>query len=199
MGAAQKRRTLYLYCGACFQTLAPAMSTIQSCELPGSALLRAYRDSGGYTDCYVTEVAWPVSRPDYVEAFYTTAVFKLERRILGWFAAAPSSDEEVRRLASGALDAFAAWRVEAQTPEQLLLRDVSGRTRSWLMVEPVGSLEPSGSTRLYFGSAVVPVVSAGKASLGVAFRALLGFHKAYSRLLLHAARSRLNARIREKK
>jgi hypothetical protein len=175
------------------------MSTILSCVLPHGALLSAYRDRGAYTDCYVTEVAWPVSRREYVEAFYTPAVFKLERRILGWFAAAPSSDEEVRRLASGALDAFAAWRVEAQTSEQLLLRDVSGRTRSWLMVEPIGSLEPSSGTRLYFGSAVVPVAGAGKASLGVAFRALLGFHKVYSRLLLHSARSRLNARIRVKK
>jgi hypothetical protein len=54
-------------------------------------------------------------------------------------------------------------------------------------------------TRLYFGSAVVPVVSAGKASPGVAFGALLGFHKVYSRLLLHAARSRLKARTRAKK
>lgn len=28
-----------------------------------------------------------MSRPEYVEAFCTTAVFKLERRILRWFAA----------------------------------------------------------------------------------------------------------------
>lgn len=176
------------------------MSTIQSCELPQGALLSAYRDRGAYTDCYVTEVAWPVSRSEYVEAFYTTAVFKLERQILKWFAATPSTDEEARQLASGALDAFAAWRVEGQTSDQLLLRDVSGRTRSWLMVEPIGSLEPSRGTRLYFGSAVVPVVSAGygKATLGFAFRALLGFHKGYSRFLLHAARSRLN-RARAKK
>ena len=175
------------------------MSTILSCALPHGALLSAYRDRGAYTDCYATEVAWAVSRAEYVEAFYTTALFKLERRILGWFAAAPSSDEEVRRLASGALDAFAAWRVEAQTSEQLLLRDTSGRTRSWLMVEPIGGLGPSGSTRLYFGSAVVPVAGAGTASPGIAFRALLGFHKVYSRLLLHAAGSRLNARTRAKK
>jgi hypothetical protein len=200
----ERNRALHLYCGACFQTVVPgrpSMSKIQSCELPRIALLRAYRDRGAYTDCYVTEVAWPVSRPEYVEAFYTTAVFKLERQILKWFAATPSTDEEVRQLASGALDAFAAWRLEGQTSDQLLLRDVSGRTRSWLMVEPIERDKPSGSTRLYFGSAVVPVVSAGsgKATLRFTFRALLGFHKIYSRFLLHAARRRLNTRARAKK
>ena len=174
------------------------MSTIQPCELPRTSLLRAYRDRDAYTDCYVTEVAWPVSRPEYVEAFYTTAVFKLERQILRWFAATPSSDEEARRLASGERDAFAAWRVEAQSPDQLLLCDVSGRTRSWLMVEPIAHHERPTGTRLYFGSAVVPVASAktGKPTLGFPFRALLGFHKLYSRILLRTASARVRTRIR---
>jgi hypothetical protein len=60
------------------------------------------------------------------------------------------------------------------------------------MVAEVGSAAGSG-TRLYFGSAVVPVVDAksGQPTLGFAFRALLGFHKLYSRVLLRAARARL--------
>lgn len=176
-------------------------SSIQPCELPRGALLHAYRDRGAYTDCYVTEVARAVSRSEYVEAFYTTPVFKLERQILRWFAATPSTDREARQLASGALDSFAAWRVEGRTPDQLLLCDVSGRTRSWLMVEPIEHRAPPGSTRLYFGSAVVPIVSArsGKATLGFTFRALLGFHKLYSRILLRAARARLNGNAHAKK
>ena len=43
------------------------------------ALLRKYLHRGAYVDCYVTEVARPVSHSEYVEAFYTTVVFKVER------------------------------------------------------------------------------------------------------------------------
>ena len=66
--------------------------------------------------------------------------------------------------------------------------------RSWLMVDPVGH----GVTRLYFGSAVVPVTNArtGSAGLGTAFVALLGFHKLYTRILLRAASMRLASSTR---
>ena len=85
--------------------------------------------------------------------------------------------------------------MEAQSGEQLLLCDMAGRTRSWLMALPLEREGRAIGTRLYFGSAVVPVVGAsGQATLGFAFRALLGFHKLYSRVLLHAARSRLAQR-----
>jgi hypothetical protein len=174
------------------------MSTIEPCELPTDALLRKYQGRGAYTDCHATEVAWPIGRAEFVEAFYTTGVFKLERLILDWLASRPSTDDEARQLAAGTRDAFAAWTVEEQTAEQLLLRDVSGRTLSWLMVAPVGNGDRVGSTRLYFGSAVIPVVNAdtGKTALGFTFRSLLGFHKLYSRVLLRAARSRLVRRHR---
>jgi hypothetical protein len=169
------------------------MSSIEPCELPANALLRKYNIQGAYTDCYATEVACPITRADYVEAFYTTGVFKLERLVLDWLASKPSTDDEARQLAIGARDTFAAWTVEEQAPDQLLLREISGRTRSWLMVAATNHGDHAGSTRLYFGSAVVPVVDSrtGKTTLGSNFRALLGFHKLYSRVLLHAARSRL--------
>ena len=51
-------------------------------------------------------------------------------------------------------------------------------------------VKPSGTaTRLYFGSAVVPVVheASGQRRMGFGFRALLGFHKLYSRILLRSA------------
>ena len=50
-------------------------------------------------------------------------------------------------------------------------------------------------TRLYFGSAVVPTRdrATGEARMGTVFRALLGFHKLYSVILLSAARSRIEA------
>ena len=80
------------------------------------------------------------------------------------------------------LDAFAAWRVEDRAEDQLLLCDLPGRTRSWLMAASEGT-----RTLLYFGSAIVP--------LSPGYRALLGFHKLYSRVLLRAAKSRLERRI----
>jgi hypothetical protein len=168
------------------------MSSIQVCALPEHALLAKYARGGAYTDCYAAEVTGTVSHAQYIEAFYTGALFKLERVLLTWFAGTPSTDAQAKKLASGALGTFAAWRVEERSADQLLMCDISGRTRSWLMVAPAGS-GSSAFTRLYFGSAVVPVVDkqSGQARLGFAFKALLGFHKLYSRALLSAARSRL--------
>jgi hypothetical protein len=168
------------------------VASIQVCALPEQALLTKYARDGAYTDCYATEVARPVSQAEYIEAFYTGAVFKLERLLLAWFVSRPSTDAQAKELASGVLSDFAAWRVEGRSTDQLLMCDLSGRTRSWFMVSPVQT-GSSTSTRLYFGSAVVPVhdKASGQARLGFPFKALLGFHKLYSRVLLHAARSRL--------
>jgi hypothetical protein len=161
--------------------------------LPADALLNRYLAGGAFADCYVTEVAHPVSHAEFVEAFYTTAVFKLERTILRAFASRGSTDAQARQLAQGDLSAFAAWSVEARAPNQLLLSDYTQRTRSWLMVGAPQQQNANG-TRLYFGSAVVPARNAGTGgtSLGPVFSALLGFHKLYSRILLRAAVSRLS-------
>jgi hypothetical protein len=169
------------------------MATIRSCQLPPDALLNRYLVSGTYADCYVTEVRHRVSHAEFVEAFYTTAVFKLERLILRLFVARPSTDTQARQLARGELSAFAAWSVEGRAPNQLLLCDLSGRTRSWLMVAAPEKADFTG-TRLYFGSAVVPARSlkTGRTSLGPVFSALLGFHRLYSRVLLRAAGRRLS-------
>jgi len=164
-------------------------SAVLPCALPQASLLRRYKDVG-YADCYTTEVAGGVSQAAFVEAFYTTGLFKIERAILKWFARRPATDLDAKQLSVGAVAAFAAWRVEAQSAEQLLLADLTGRTRSWLMAD---SAAATGSTRLYFGSAVVPRQSraAGPLKMGSAFHALLGFHRLYSRLLLKAASARL--------
>lgn len=169
------------------------MPSIRRCGLPDDALLRKYLYAGAYADCYVTEVAKPVSHAEYVEAFYTTAVFKLERLILRLLAARPSTDAQAAQLAGGSLDTFAAWTVEGRAPGQLLLSDFTGRTRTWLMVAAPSNPDSTG-TRLYFGSAVVPASNraTGQGGLGLVFGALLGFHKLYSRVLLGAARSRLS-------
>lgn len=164
--------------------------SIEPCALPAAALLRKYSYDGAYVDCYVTRIATIASLPEYVEAFYTTGVFKLERWILEWLVSKPSSDAEARHLAQAQTESFAAWSVEARAPDQLLMCDFQRRTRSWLMVAP--NENGAAGTRLYFGTAVVPVRSkSGELRLGFAFSALLGFHKLYSRVLLRAATSRL--------
>lgn len=170
------------------------MAAIRRCDLPPGALLSRYQRDGAYADCYVTTIGRQVSHAEYVEGFYTTPLFKTERLLLTWLAAKPSTDVDAAQLAAGARDTFAAWTVEARAPDQLLLADYQGRTRSWLMVQATSGPASAG-TQLYFGSAVVPARSTrtgvDKKTLGPVFNVLLGFHKLYSRALLTAAASRL--------
>jgi hypothetical protein len=167
---------------------------VQPCPLPADALLARYVATGAYTDCYAAELAHRVSQAEYVEAFYTGGLFKLERWLLSLLLSRPSTDAQARQLAGAQASSFAAWRVEDRTDDQLLLCAIGGRTRSWLMVST--RQDAKQGTRLYFGSAVMPVIerSTGKRSMGFLFKALLGFHKAYSRALLASARSRLARR-----
>lgn len=165
------------------------MASVTLQALPDDASLQRYRERGAYTDCYALDVAHSVTQAQYVEAFYTTWVFKLERAILSAVVAKPSSDAQAAQLARGEREDFAAWDVEAREADQLLMRDFRRLTCSWLMSRPL----PSGGARLYFGSAVVPETDrhSGEKRMGFVFAALLGFHKLYSRILLRAAASKL--------
>jgi hypothetical protein len=166
------------------------------CALPEDALLARYARTDAYTDCYRTEVPWAVSFAEYVTAFYTTFLFKLERSILTWAVSRPSTDEQTTQLAEGKVDTFAAWYVEARSENQILLCDFRNRTRCWLMVSPLHD-DTGIRTQLYFGSAVVPLRDrmSGRPSMGWAFGALAGFHKIYSVALLYSARSLLMAKV----
>jgi hypothetical protein len=172
------------------------MPTVTACALPTGALLARLAQNGAYTDCYATDLPGHVTHAHYVAAFYTTPLFKVERFILKHAMSRPATDDDSRRLADGTSTRFSAWTVEARAPDQLLLCDVTGRTRSWLMVAPVAGPAPdglAGGTRLYFGSAVVPLRGAngGAPYMGWGFRALLGFHKLYSVALLRSAAAAL--------
>jgi hypothetical protein len=131
----------------------------------------------------------PVTQAQFIEAFYTTWLFKLERWILEKLLKLPSTDHEARQLALGQLGRFAAWTVEDRAPGQLLMCDFLGATRSWLMVSGIDEC----ATRLYFGSVVVPRTDprTGVRRLGRNYRVLMGFHRIYSRALLRAAHARL--------
>jgi len=159
--------------------------------LPQFSLLSRYATDGGYADCFATELPGDFSHAEYVAAFYTSWLFKLERLVLATLVFKPSTDQQAEQLARGERDAFAAWSVEARAPDQLMVCDFQGKTRSWLMVE-----RQDGFTKLYFGTGIVPLVDApsGRRRLSAFFRALMPFHKRYARALLAAARSRLVSR-----
>lgn len=168
------------------------MFPIQKCPIPPNSLLATYAKDGHYVDCFCTEIAGRISFADFIFAFYTTTLFKLERWILTWLVSRPSTDEEARELAEAGRATFAAWSLEARRENEVLMCDLFGRTRSWLMIIPMDD----SRTTLYFGSAVVPVRNpqTGKLSLGCIYRSLLGFHKIYSVLLLFSASRRLERR-----
>lgn len=168
------------------------MFSIQRSAIPPNSLLYAYTTHGTYADAYSTEIVGNTSLPEYISVFYTSPLFRLERLILGITISRPSTDSQASQLADGDIDSFAAWRVEGRREDEILLCDISGRTRSWLKVVPV----EDGSrprTRIYFGSAVVPArnLKSGKSSLGFVFWSLLGFHQIYSVMLLYSAKLRI--------
>ncbi len=169
------------------------MPPVTVAELPLGAFLQTYKQSQSFTDCYVIQVSGHITQATFVEAFYSSALFKIERTLLHYLAKRPASNQDAASLASGGATQFSAWRVEAQDQHQLLLADFTGRTRSWLMAE--AALDENGTqyTKLYFGSAVIPrnQTNSTTPKMGIAFNALLGFHKLYSRLLLRAAVGRM--------
>jgi len=169
------------------------MPAVRPCPVPQDSLLHAYQRGAGFADCYVTEVAGAVSQATFVEAFYTSGLFKVERTLLQHLAAKPATDADASRLAQGQAQRYSAWQVEGQSECELLLADFTGRTRSWLRASPIESRAQAPRTRLYFGSALVPRRQGGAAQpgLGWPFHALLGFHRLYSRLLLQAASRRV--------
>jgi hypothetical protein len=93
------------------------MFSVTQAAVPDDALLRTYgggvrpecwRESG---DCFGVSVDRVVSLAEFIFAFYTSPVFRLERIILGFLAGAPSTDSEARCLAEGFGTSFAVWRV----------------------------------------------------------------------------------------
>ena len=165
------------------------MFSIEKCPVPANALLAKYLVNGAYTDCYMTEISGQVHFPEFIFSFYTTRLFKIERLILKLTVSKPSTDVQVRQLADSEINKFAAWHVEDRSENEILMCDFQGRTRSWFKVIHISQ----ACTQLYFGSAISSNQNpkTGKLSLGFGYKALLGFHQIYSRLLLYSARSRL--------
>jgi hypothetical protein len=168
------------------------MFSIEKCPVPANTMLKKYSINGAYADCYLTQIPGRVLLPQYIFAFYTTPLFRLERFILKMVVSKPSTDNQVKQLADGEVEQFAAWEVENRSENEMLMCDFVSRTRSWLMTIPRNT-ENGPRTELYFGSAVVPKRNpkTGQPSLELGFQALLGFHKIYSILLLYSAKSNI--------
>jgi len=167
---------------------------IQSRPLPPRSLLAQCISPGDYADCLAVDVPGAISLGTFVQAFYTSAAFRPERMVLRLIGRG-SNDADVRALADGSADDFAAWDVEARGADELLLRDFRHRTRSWLRVEqlaePVSDATPgSPATRLTFGSGVMHPKGTASGG-GRLFRMLLPIHKIYAMLLLKSAAKQL--------
>lgn len=168
------------------------MTKTEASTLPDGALLQRYRQMpGAYVDCFAAWVERPVSAAEFIEAFYTTGLFKCERFVL-FLIGRGCTDEDARALALGKAEAFAAWTVETRAEDQLLVCDFAKLTRSWLMAVPADG----AGTRLYFGSAVVPRAKdkAGHPRPSASFRYLQPVHVFYARALLRAAARKLARR-----
>jgi hypothetical protein len=159
-------------------------------NLPDNALLKTFRGGarpeewGHYGDCFSLMIPQKANLEQFVFAFYTSPVFRLERCILGLFAHSPSTDADARAIANGSASRFALWYVGERTASQLLMCDRFERTRSWFRVMTVGG---EGAV-LQFGSAVAARTDrSGHRRMGGAFGFLKGFHVLYSRVLLNSA------------
>lgn len=155
---------------------------IEETSAPEGSLIAPFAAAEGhYADAF--RIAdFTAELPDFIQAFYTTPLFKAERLVLRVTGGLRSSDAEAAALAGGDVARFAAWTVEGRGVDEILLGDISGRTKSWLSV---------AGGDLWFGSVVVPVERRGKLVLGPVFDSLVGAHKLYSRMLLASAAGKL--------
>ena len=173
------------------------MPSIKQVAVPADALLCTFR--GGrhpqlwhaYRDCFTVSIDGAVTLAQFVMAFYTTPLFRVERWLLGLLARGASTDAEAAAVAAGTGERFAVWSVGARSDSELLMCDRYERTRSWFRIVP-GNSGGRLQTVLYFGSAVAARrAPTGALRMGAGFGALLAFHRLYSRLLLAAAWRRL--------
>ncbi|MFT3725112.1 MAG: hypothetical protein QM773_16195 [Hyphomonadaceae bacterium] len=166
---------------------------VEASPLPDGVLLQRYRDMpGAYTDCFSVSIDRAVSGREFIEAFYTTGLFKCERFVL-FLIGRGTTDAIVRALAAGEVEAFAAWTVEGRASNEILVCDFMRLTRSWLMAGPHGN-----GTRLHFGTAAVPTSrnKTGEPRPGLWFRLLFTLHVVYAKALLRAAANKVTPQAR---
>jgi hypothetical protein len=160
------------------------MTRIRKVDVPGGSLLAAYAGAEEtYVDCYAACVPQPVSLHRLVTALFGSWAFLPEKLILSGILRQRIDIEEAEDMARGRRDHFAVWEVEARSEGELLLCDMTERTRTWFCVSAEGT-GTQGGTALFFGSAVVPGPDGTQSSV---FKGLTPLHKVYARLLLRGA------------
>jgi hypothetical protein len=130
-----------------------------------------------------------VSARQFARAFFTSPVFRVERRILQAFGAGSSvSDEEIKRMDFVVGDRVAIFEVVdcqlSHTEEILLCWNPSSLGHSWMEAKP--STDTEGGTTLSFGS----VLDVKQRSLDKMF---IPFHLMYAKIVLASAHQQLAA------
>ncbi|MEO0774240.1 MAG: hypothetical protein AAFZ04_13775 [Pseudomonadota bacterium] len=118
----------------------------------------------------------------FVYIFFDSWVFRLERKILRLAGKDSTRRADVIDLASEEADHLAAWITLDRSPTELLLAVPDTPILTWLQVA-----RSEGVICLRFGSGILP--QPGKDHPHWGFRATYWAHRAYSRILLHAARA----------
>jgi len=168
------------------------MPKIIETEVPLDALSVGYLKEGAFVDCYYIDIPKEVTLEQYIQAFYTTFLFKVERSVLSLVTFTLAKDSEAVDLSLGKTERYSIWTVEKRKSDQILLCEFTENTRSWLSVKVI-KVEGVITTRLYFGSVVIPksVSENGEGNFGFIFHLLGKFHKVYSKSLLNAAYKKL--------
>ena len=119
-------------------------------------------------------------------------MFKVERTILSIATFRLALDNEAVELSLGESESYSIWTVENRLTNQIILRDITKKTRSWLMVQNSRANE-ANTTRLFFGSVVIPKEASEneQATFGFLFHVFGRFHQLYSKALLNAAYNKL--------
>jgi len=158
--------------------------------IPTHSFMQPFTEIEGCSaDAFKSSVEFPVALEEFIQAFFGSTAFQMERTLLKIMGKPYVSPADIKALAAGQQAQFAIWQVKERSDHEIMLKVGDGPIRSWLMVLP----EQNGKTSLYFGSAVLPQgkTKNGTPQIGFLFRTLIGFHNFYSRLLLNSAIKKL--------
>lgn len=149
-------------------------------------------------DCFSIEVDGNVSLEEFANAFLTSRVFKLERKLLP----VRSTDEEASEFARGERQTFAEWRASDRHESEMLSvwgeppqehedsGDPGVHGATWLGVAPAEG-EDNPRTRLMLGSSIW---GQANAFTMVILTLATPLHGIYSQVLLQSAADRLRER-----
>jgi hypothetical protein len=176
-------------------------SVTKSSPPPDSLLTKRVKESTLLVeaDCYSLEIDGKVSLEEFVEAFFTSQVFQVERMVLP----VASTDEQARQFARGTTADFATWRAVGRTegefltiwgdgsPETTEIPKSGTQGATWFRVEPAGTAD-APRTRISLGSSIVgtpnPLTSF---VMGIA----TPLHGVYSQTLVQCAADNLQSRV----